>query len=253
MKELQNTISAEELFGTASSLASQGTAEASLGTASLGTAYQVAVAVVALALIFALVRYAEVFLHILLSVVSPRSKRLGTHLFAAEIRNIEIVLGLIGIVLLSLLTLRLTVLGGVRPLMAPLLIFDNLNLGILSAVAISAIMLAEYGVLKIIGIVGGDTKFCNQIWHTKMGNFGCTMLLTSPIILTVLLGGDRVASVALYALFSVCSITVFFFVKETFLLFRAQRFSIFHWFLYLCALEILPLSLLVAPIVRGEW
>jgi hypothetical protein len=213
----------------------------------------VAVAVVALVLIFALVRYAETFLHILLSVVSPHSKRLSNHIFAAEIRNIEIVLGLIGIVLLSLLTLRLTVLGGVRAQMAPLLIFDNLSLGALSAAAISATMLGEYGLLKAIGVVGGATKFFDEIWRTKLLNFGCTILLTSPIILTMLLGGDRVASVALYALFSVCSITVFFFVKETFLLFRAQRFSIFHWFLYLCALEILPLSLLVAPIVRGEW
>ena len=253
MNELQHTISAEELFGTASHLAAQEAAEASLGIASLGIAYQVAVAVVALFLIFALVRYYEVFLHILLLIVNPRTKRPSTHIFAAEIRNIEIVLGVSGVILLSLLVVRFTVLEGVRPLMSPLLELGSWGLGILSAGAISATILAEYGLIKAIGAVGGAKKFCNEIWHIKMLNFGCTMLLASPIILVMLLGGDKVASVALYALFSVCSITIFFFLKETFLLFRAQRVSIFHWFLYLCALEILPLSLLVAPIVRGEW
>ncbi|MBQ5352799.1 MAG: DUF4271 domain-containing protein, partial [Alistipes sp.] len=49
----------------------------------------------------------------------------------------------------------------------------------------------------------------------------------------------------------VCMLTaLILFVKETFLFFVSQKISILHWILYLCALEIFPLSLLLAPILR---
>ena len=92
---------------------------------------------------------------------------------------------------------------------------------------------------------------CNTIWHIKLLHFSLIIILLSPLLILVLLTEGVVARLALYTSIAVCSLTLILFVKETFLLFRAQRFSIFHWFLYLCALEFFPLSLLLAPIVRG--
>ena len=71
------------------------------------------------------------------------------------------------------------------------------------------------------------------------------------MLILMLLSEGIVAKIALYISVAICSVSLILFIKETFLLFRAQRFSIFHWILYLCALEIFPLSLLLAPIVRG--
>ncbi|MBR5885801.1 MAG: DUF4271 domain-containing protein, partial [Alistipes sp.] len=36
----------------------------------------------------------------------------------------------------------------------------------------------------------------------------------------------------------------------TFFFFVSQKISILHWFLYLCALEIFPASLILAPFLR---
>ncbi|MBP3497475.1 MAG: DUF4271 domain-containing protein, partial [Alistipes sp.] len=46
------------------------------------------------------------------------------------------------------------------------------------------------------------------------------------------------------------SIATIIFIKESFLFFVSQKISILHWILYLCALEIFPLSLILAPILR---
>lgn len=117
--------------------------------------------------------------------------------------------------------------------------------------AILATMFGERLMLYVVGAVSGRNDACNTIWHIKLLHFSLIIILLSPLLILVLLTEGVVARLALYTSIAVCSLTLILFVKETFLLFRAQRFSIFHWFLYLCALEFFPLSLLLAPIVRG--
>ncbi|MBR4849497.1 MAG: DUF4271 domain-containing protein [Alistipes sp.] len=253
MKVLQSVISAEELFGSASRLVVEDAPQSLLGISSLGIGYQIAVAVIALTLIFAMVRYAEVFRHILLSMISPHSKGSDNHIFSAEIRNIEIMLGIIGVVTISLVVLRFTVLSQTRILLAPLLDLNNWSIVLVSAGALATTILLQYLLLWAVGSVGGAVALCREVWHRKMLYFSCAILLTSPPILVMLLSEGGAVIVAVYVTIAICLITTFLFLKETFLLFNSQRVSIFHWILYLCTLEILPLSLLVAPIVRGEW
>ena len=253
MKALQHTVSAEDIFGSASQLVKHDMTGTAFDVSSLGVGYQVAVAAVAIIIIFAMVRYAEVFYHILFSAVSRRAKRSDIHIFSSEIHNLEIVVGIIGVVTLSLLVMRFTVLEATRSMLSPLLDFSSWGVWALSAGAMSATILGEYALLKVVGRVSGATTLFHELWQIKMLHFSCATILVAPILLIVLLNDGWAVSVALYCSFAVCSITLFFFLKETFFLFRTQKVSIFHWILYLCALEILPLSLLVAPIARGEW
>lgn len=253
MKELQHTISAEEIFGTESRLVEHDAASSIFDLSSLGVGYQVAVAVVAIVIIFAMVRYAEVFRHILLSALSRQAKRSDIHIFSAEIHNLEIVVGIIGVITFSLLAMRFTVLGATRSAFAPLLGYSAWGVWALCAGAMSATILGEYALLKAVAAVSGASALCRDIWQLKMLHFSCATIVVAPILLIVLLNEGWAVSAALYCSFAVCSITLFFFLKETFFLFRSQKVSIFHWILYLCALEILPLSLLVAPIARGGW
>lgn len=253
MEELLNNISAEELFGSASRLVVEKAQESVLGITSLGSGYQIAVTVIALTLIFAMVRYAEAFRYILLSMISPHLKGSDNHIFSAEIRNIEIMLGIIGVVTISLMVLRFTVLSQTRILLAPLLDWSYWSIGFISAGAIATTILVQYLLLQAVGTIGGAVNLCREVWQTKMLYFSCAILLTSPPILVMLLSEGGAVVVAFYVAIAICLITTFLFLKETFLLFNSQRVSIFHWILYLCTLEILPLSLLVAPIVRGEW
>lgn len=251
MEQTLNHISAQEMFGAASELVvEQGNGVLS-GIASLGTMYQIATGVVALLFIFIMVRYFDLVRYLLLSTVSKRIDRSDIHIYSAEINNIEIVTSLAGISLISLLMMRFTVTDTIQSRLSPLLHLPAWGVGALSFASILLMLFGERITLLAIGAVSGRNSACNSIWHIKLLHFSIAIILLSPLLILALLTEGRVAQIALFSSVAVCSVSLILFVKETFSLFRAQRFSIFHWILYLCALEIFPLSLLLAPIVRG--
>ena len=251
MEQTLNNISAEELFGTTSRLVEQVESNALAGIASLGGAYQAATGVVALLFIFILVRYFDLFRHLVVSSISKQGNRSDIHIYSSELKNIEIFTSLMGVMLLSLLIMRLSVFEPTRPFFAPLLPLTGWKIGGVALAATLATMFGERIMLYVVGAISGRNDACNTIWHVKLLHFCIIIILLAPLSILVLLTEGIVAKLALYTSVAVCSLTLISFVKETFLLFRAQRFSIFHWFLYLCALEFFPLSLLLAPIVRG--
>ena len=92
MEQTLNNISAEELFGTTSRLVEQVESNALAGIASLGGAYQAATGVVALLFIFILVRYFDLFRHLVVSSISKQGNRSDIHIYSSELKNIEIVI-----------------------------------------------------------------------------------------------------------------------------------------------------------------
>ena len=250
-EQIQNIISAEELFGEKNQLVEQVGGEALSGISSLGLYSPVAPAVIALLFIFISVHHFALFRHLIVSYFSKQGNNSDAPLFAAEIKNVKLFTSLVGSLLLSLLIMRLSV----EPWTAPAFVaFDNLSvweIGGISLGAILATFLVERFMLYIVGVVSERTDLCNMIWHAKHLYFSLLIILLAPMLILMLLTEGKAAEIALYISVLVCSLSLILFVKETFLLFRTQRFSIFHWFLYLCALEFFPLSLLVAPIVRG--
>lgn len=244
-------ISAEELFGTTSRLVVEnGNTELS-GIASLGSMYQLATGCVALLFIFILVRYFDLFRYLIISSVSKRANRSDIHIYSAEIKNIEIFTSLIGTTLIALLVMRISVMEEVQHILSPLSSLSAWAIGGTILTGILATMCGERTMLYIIGAMSERNDVCDTIWHIKLLHFSTTILILSPMLILALLTEGLVAKIALFSSVAVCSISLILFIKETFLLFRAQRFSIFHWILYLCALEIFPLSLLLAPILRG--
>ena len=251
MESLGNTISPEELFGKASRLVAQLPYGGLEGIASLGTMYQVAVAMVALLFTFIVVRYFDLFTHLIISAVSKVKSRSDIHIYASGVNNIEIFTSIAGISLISLLVMRLSVMTELSYLLSPLHFLSAWQLGGLSFAAIAAIIVAEYLLLFLVGVVSENREICKSVWHIKLLHFTTTLIILSPLLILALLTEGLSAEIALWSSVAVCSISLILFIKESFILFRTQRFSIFHWILYLCALEIFPLSLLVAPILRG--
>ena len=251
MEQRLTNISPEELFGTASRLAEQGGENTLLGITSLGGAYQAATAVVALLFIFTLVRYFNLFSHLIISSISKQSNRSDLHIYSADIKNIEIFSSIIGILLISLMAARLSVMEEVKQLLGIYTSLSGWEICGLTLGGVVAMMLGERILLLVAGAMSGRNDACNEIWHTKLLHFSIVIIVTAPLMILTLLTEGLIAKIALYTSVAVCSLSLILFIKETFLLFRSQRFSIFHWFLYLCALEIFPLSLLLAPIVRG--
>ena len=251
MDPISNIISAEELFGTTSHLVAQVDNGVLSGIASLGAMYQVATGIVALLFIFIYIKFSAIFQHLLLSLVSSKAGQSSIHIYSSEIKNIEILTSIIGIVLIALMTMRISVTEGANGLLAPLAHLSAWKLGGVTLGGIVVMMTCERIVLYLCGAISECDKVCNDIWQVKMLHFSTSIIVLSPTVILVLLTEGIVAKIALYCSVTICLTMLILFIKETFLLFKAQRFSIFHWILYLCALEIFPLSLLLAPILRG--
>lgn len=251
MVQSYDIISAKELFGEASHLAVQSTSEAVAGISSLGLLYQVTTSVIALLFLFVLVRYSDQFRYLLLSFANRNIKQSEMHIYASELRNIKIFMSFIGISFLALFVMRLTVVEELCHLLYPLYGISTWGIGLLFFGALWLMILGERLALYLSGIVSEQEKFCNEIWNLKMLHFAATITIVAPLLVLMLLAEGLVVKISLYTSVSLCFISLVLFIKESFFLFRAQRFSIFHWILYLCALEIFPLSLLMAPIVRG--
>ena len=251
MEQILNVMPAEELFGAESALVVQNCGAAITGVESLGSIYQLAVGVLGIFFVSIFVYFFEIFRHLVISSMSGTAKRSDIHIYSSEIKNIEIVTSVVGTLLLTLLVMRLSVMEGVSVLFCPLSHLSHWGLGGYALLAIVATMAGERAMLYIVGVVSGKQEACNDIWHIKLLHFSLVIILLSPLLLFALLTDGAAAKYTLYISVAVCSVLFIFFLKETFSLFRAQRFSIFHWILYLCALELLPLSLLLAPIARG--
>ena len=251
MLQTTNYISVEELFGTTSSMVVEDNLVGLSGIASLGSMYQLATGVVALLFTFILVRYFDLFRYLVLSSVSKSANRSDIHIYSSEIKNIEIITSLVGTVLIALFVMRLSVMEELRFVTSPLSLFSAWSIGGSVLAGLLAIMSGERLMLYIIGAVSGRNDACNTIWHTKLLYFCIIIIILSPMLILTLLTEGLVTQISLCISVAVCLISLILFIKETFLLFRSQRFSIFHWILYLCALEIFPLSLLLAPILRG--
>ena len=251
MEPQTNIISAEELFGATNQIVTHDSCAEWSGVSLLGGAYQVAVAVTALLFIFVLVKYSFLYRHLILSAISTKIDNSDRQGLSFEIRNVEIFTGIVGIVLISLLVMRLLVMTEAPVDIRNHLFLSLWGVGAASLASIIITILGERAMLAIVGVVSERRDACRAIWQMKMSHFSIIIVLLSPLIILVLLTGDNVARIALYASATICLISLILFIKDTFLLFRSQRFSIFHWILYLCALEIFPLSLLLAPIARG--
>lgn len=251
MKSQLNTISAEELFGSMSRLAEQGEGGVLSEIASLGHPYQVVTAIVAMLFIYTFVKYFDVFCHLIISTIDKRAKNSDVHIYSSDINNIKFITSIVGVVLLSLLVVRLSAIKEMQHLLAPLLHLPIWGIGVASLAAITALILGERAMLYILGFISEQSRFCHAIWHLKSLNFSTTMAVVAPMLILALLTDGLTSRIALYCSFAVYSISIVLFIKETFSLFHSQRFSIFHCILYLCTLEIFPLSLLLAPIVRG--
>ena len=248
---MSNIIGANELFGAKSQLVEQVAHSPIAGIATLGGLYQAATAIAAIFFIFILVRYFDLFRYLILSSFSTQSSSSDMHLFMREAQSVKLVTCFNGALLFALLMMRLSVMPWAS---AAIGVGPELSVWAVGGITLAGILATLFGeglLLRIVGVVGGRSDACSILWSTKLLYFSLIIVLISPMIILALLTEGVVANIALYVSVAICSLSTILFLKETFLLFRSQRFSIFHWILYLCALEIFPLSLLLAPIVRG--
>lgn len=103
--------------------------------------------------------------------------------------------------------------------------------------------LFQLGLLKLTGSITVSQSFVSSLLYLRKLYFRLLVLLSTPLLLlyALHLSGRSVPLAVLTAL-SVAFVAVLF-LRETILLFVSKKVSILHWILYLCTVEIFPVSL----------
>ena len=249
MEESLNTISAEELFGAANRLVVEG-GEAPFGDiASLGGLYQAAIAVVGVVYLFTVVKFSDVLLFILGSLVKSTPQHANDKVYSSVIYNIERVMAIVGVALIGLVAMRFSITPEGARLFTPLALSSWGIFGV-TAGGVATLIIAEVVLLYLIRLFTRERVLWQELTHTKLLHFSAIVTLITPPMLLALLTQGTGAVVACWVAFALCFISLIIFVKEIFSLFILHKFSLFHCILYLCTLEIFPISLLLAPILR---
>ncbi|MBR2352293.1 MAG: DUF4271 domain-containing protein [Alistipes sp.] len=249
MEEILTTATTPEaILGATSRLVAADHTAIATG-AEMGALFQWAVLAVGLAYIISTVLNIDAILYLLHSAFVPRSKRTSLGNLLGEVRNLEVAMNITGVVAIALFVVRYASSpdGG-------LLLYDfgvsAWGLGGIALASILALAIAEGGAIYIVGMICERQKMCTSLLHLKLMHAASTLAIALPLIILYALAPPTVAEATLWVLVAVSVLGSILFINETFILFRAQRISIFHWILYLCTLELVPLSLVLAPIVR---
>ncbi|MFI3318649.1 MAG: DUF4271 domain-containing protein [Rikenellaceae bacterium] len=116
----------------------------------------------------------------------------------------------------------------------------------------AAILFAFYQIfmLSLIRAISGSNTLPHEIYILKHRTMLTALWASIPILLTSYLFLPSIGSIFSYLALGAIVICYILYLWRTFLIFAIQNISIFNWFLYLCGVELLPLSLLWALLIR---
>ena len=105
--------------------------------------------------------------------------------------------------------------------------------------------------LKIIGFVTGKADFIRKLNTQNEVLYTIAVVTTTPsIILGIMSSGIFFQTFATITIISLI-INALIFTRQSLKIFLDKKISIFQWFLYLCGVEIMPLSFVIALILRA--
>ena len=118
------------------------------------------------------------------------------------------------------------------------------------AAALGVVLLFRRGITAGVGVLTYTESLVERLWLVKRHTTALLTLMLLPPLLFWLAappeGGRGWLTVIVIELLAVLTL----YLRETMLLFLSKKVSILHWFLYLCVVEIFPLSLLILLAVR---
>ncbi|MDE6711665.1 MAG: DUF4271 domain-containing protein [Alistipes sp.] len=112
------------------------------------------------------------------------------------------------------------------------------------------IALYQTVVLKTVTTVTLTRPFMTQLRLLKRTYFALAVVAATPPLLLLALCPPRTGMLWLGIVLLESAVTAVLYIRETLHLFIAKKIPILHWFLYLCAVEIFPFSLLWLIAVR---
>ena len=125
-----------------------------------------------------------------------------------------------------------------------------LALSLLATAACCGVVAYQMAVVRLAGAVTISQPFISQLVLLKRTYFALGVIVTSPVLLLFALCPRGTGSVWFCIIIIELAITAGLYLRETLNLFITKKISILHWFLYLCTVEIFPISLLWLLTVR---
>ena len=125
-----------------------------------------------------------------------------------------------------------------------------LALSLLATAACYGVVLYQMTVVRLTGAVTLSQPFISQLVLLKRTYFSLGVIVTSPALLLFALCPRGTGNVWFCIIIIELAVTAGLYLRETLNLFIAKKISILHWFLYLCTVEIFPISLLWLLTVR---
>lgn len=128
----------------------------------------------------------------------------------------------------------------------------TLLLSLATTLAGGAVVLYQRAILRTIGAITLNQAFVAQLIQLRRTCFALIVVITAPVLLLFVLCPADSGRFWFYFLLLESALTIILYIKKSLDLFLSKNFSILLWFLYLCAVEFFPISLLWLLITRGE-
>lgn len=115
-------------------------------------------------------------------------------------------------------------------------------IALVTVAVVAAIALFQVGLLRLSGAVVLEQRLTSHLVAIKFNYAALGTLLVAPLTLVYLLTPPEQAGVFFYAILAVAGVLLILFLKESVSLFLSERVPLLHWFLYLCIVELFPVS-----------
>ncbi|MCM1300388.1 MAG: DUF4271 domain-containing protein [Alistipes senegalensis] len=123
-----------------------------------------------------------------------------------------------------------------------------------SGLAVSALFLLiagyQWTLLRTVGALTLTQPLVAQLRQLRTLYFAAVTLLAAPTLLLLAFCPPHTGKLWFALIVIELSVTLFLYIKETLTLFLSKKVSILHWILYLCGVELFPVSLLWLLAVR---
>ncbi len=123
-----------------------------------------------------------------------------------------------------------------------------------SGLTVSALFLLvagyQWALLRAVGALTLTQPLIAQLRQLRTLYFAAVTVLAAPTLLLLALCPPHTGRLWFALIVIELSLTLFLYIKETLLLFLSKKVSILHWILYLCSVELFPVSLLWLLAVR---
>ena len=112
------------------------------------------------------------------------------------------------------------------------------------------VIIAQSVILTTVGVVTQSLSMVTALFRIRLVYFVLGVVLAAPIFLTAMIGSGESSQMWMNLGLVTGAATLLLYARESIELFISKKVSILHWILYLCAVEILPFTLVWQIIAR---